>query len=37
MKRILFPNDDGGVAIIIFADCGLTIEDKVVALEFALL
>jgi len=27
-KRIIFPNDDGGVAIIIPADeCGLTIEE----------
>ena len=28
MKRILFPNDDGGVSIIIPApECGLTIEE----------
>lgn len=27
-KRIIYPNDDGGVAIIIPApDCGLTIEQ----------
>ncbi len=26
-KRIIYPNDDGGVAIIIPADCGLTIEE----------
>ena len=26
-QRIIYPNDDGGVAIIIPADCGLTIEE----------
>ena len=26
-KRIIYPNDDGGVAIIVPADCGLTIEE----------
>lgn len=26
-KRIVFQNDDGGVSIIIPADCGLTIEE----------
>ena len=26
-SRILYPTDDGGVAIIIPADCGLTIEQ----------
>ena len=26
-KRIIFQNDDGGVAVIIPADCGLTIEE----------
>jgi hypothetical protein len=26
-KRIIYPTDDGGVAIIIPADCGLTIEE----------
>ncbi len=26
-KRIIYPNDDGGVAVIIPADCGLTIEE----------
>ena len=26
-QRIIYPNDDGGVAIIIPADCGLTIEQ----------
>ena len=26
-KRIIYQNDDGGVAIIIPADCGLTIEQ----------
>jgi hypothetical protein len=26
-KRIIYPKDDGGVAIIIPADCGLTIEE----------
>jgi hypothetical protein len=25
--RIIYPTDDGGVAIIIPADCGLTIEE----------
>jgi hypothetical protein len=28
MKRIIYPTDDGGVAVIIPADeCGLTIEE----------
>ena len=28
MKRIIYPTDDGGVAIIVpAADCGLTIEQ----------
>jgi hypothetical protein len=26
-QRIIFPTDDGGVAIIIPADCGLSIEE----------
>jgi hypothetical protein len=26
-KRIIYPTDEGGVAIIIPADCGLTIEE----------
>jgi len=26
-QRIIYPNDDGGVSIIILADCGLTIEE----------
>lgn len=26
-KRIIFPNDEGGVSIIVPADCGLTIEE----------
>ena len=26
-QRIVYPTDDGGVAIIIPADCGLTIEQ----------
>ena len=26
-QRIIYPNDDGGVAIIVPADCGLTIEE----------
>jgi hypothetical protein len=26
-KRIIYPADDGGVAVIIPADCGLTIEQ----------
>ena len=26
-SRIIFPTDDGGVAVIIPADCGLTIEE----------
>jgi len=26
-QRIIYPTDDGGVAIIIPADCGLTIEE----------
>jgi hypothetical protein len=26
-QRIIFPTDDGGVAVIIPADCGLTIEQ----------
>ena len=27
MQRIIYPNDNGGVAIIIPADCDLTIEQ----------
>jgi hypothetical protein len=27
MKRIIYPTEDGGVAIIVPADCGLTIEE----------
>ena len=27
MKRIIYPTDDGGVAIIVPAECGLTIEQ----------
>ncbi len=26
-SRIIYPNDEGGVAVIIPADCGLTIEE----------
>ena len=26
-QRIIYPTDDGGVAVIIPADCGLTIEE----------
>jgi hypothetical protein len=26
-QRIIFQNDEGGVAVIIPADCGLTIEE----------
>jgi hypothetical protein len=26
-KRIIYPNDDGGVSIIVPADCDLTIEE----------
>ena len=26
-QRIIYPNDEGGVAVIIPADCGLTIEE----------
>jgi len=26
-ERIIYPTDDGGVAVIIPADCGLTIEE----------
>lgn len=26
-NRIIYPTDDGGVAIIIPADCGLTIDE----------
>ena len=26
-SRIIYPTDDGGVAVIIPADCGLTIEE----------
>ena len=26
-SRIIFPTDDGGVAVIVPADCGLTIEQ----------
>ena len=27
MKRIIYKNDEGGISIIIPADCGLTIEE----------
>jgi len=27
MKRIIYQDDNGGVAIIVPADCGLTIEE----------
>ena len=26
-QRIIYPNDEGGVAVIVPADCGLTIEE----------
>lgn len=26
-QRIIYPTDDGGVSIIVPADCGLTIEE----------
>jgi hypothetical protein len=26
-KRIIYPNDNGGVSIIVPADCGLTVEQ----------
>lgn len=26
-KRIIYPTNDGGVAVIVPADCGLTIEE----------
>jgi hypothetical protein len=26
-KRIIYPTDEGGVAVIVPADCGLTIEQ----------
>ena len=26
-ERIIYPTDDGGVAVIVPADCGLTIEQ----------
>jgi hypothetical protein len=26
-QRIIYPTDDGGVAVIIPADCGLTIDE----------
>ena len=26
-QKIIYPTDDGGVAVIIPADCGLTIEE----------
>jgi hypothetical protein len=26
-QRIIYPNDDGGVSVIIPADCGLSIEQ----------
>ena len=29
MKRIIYPTNEGGVAIIVPADCGLTIEQIV--------
>lgn len=28
-SRIIYPTDDGGVAVIVPADCGLTIEQIV--------
>ena len=27
MNRIIYPTDDGGVAVIVPADCGLTVEE----------
>ena len=27
MKRIIYPTDEGGVAVIVPAECGLTIEQ----------
>jgi len=27
MKRIVYQNDEGGISIIVPADCGLTIEE----------
>ena len=27
MKTIIYPTDEGGVAVIVPADCGLTIEE----------
>jgi hypothetical protein len=27
MKRIIYKNDEGGISIIVPADCGLTIEE----------
>ena len=27
MKRIIYPTDEGGLAVIVPADCGLTIEE----------
>jgi hypothetical protein len=27
MKRIVYTNDEGGISIIVPADCGLTIEE----------
>jgi hypothetical protein len=26
-QRIIYPTDDGGVAVIVPADCGLTVEE----------
>ena len=26
-KRIIYPSDDGGVAVIVPAECGLTVEE----------
>jgi hypothetical protein len=26
-QRIIYPTDDGGIAVIVPADCGLTIEE----------
>jgi len=26
-QRVIYPTDDGGVAVIVPADCGLTIEE----------
>jgi hypothetical protein len=26
-QRIIYPNDDGGVSVIVPADCGLSVEE----------